>query len=385
MKVAHLCFDGNFIESSISVFEHFYPNSNTWLIAEPRKGEKRKVKAEGKTIYWFNPYVDKLYVDKVRDVVSQEGVDKIVIHGITKHSLAIIKALFEKKKYTVYWIFWGFELYSALGESGKKKLVDNDSPWNPFSYVMPTKYRYVFWHRIINRSQGFEDVLKEALPYIDYFCFWLYEDYLLLKEFYSTSAKFKYFQYGTVYRDELKEENMEIYFSKSPHTIILNHQASSFGNHLTLMKRLRNIEGIDDYQIIVPLSYGARTIKKLILWRGKQFFGGRFLPIMDYMDLNRYQSTIGKAEIAIFGNLRQEAVGNISFLLACGTKVFLREGNVLYPFFKKLGYLVFSFEKDLQTIDDLKGLTLEQKRYNASIAASHKKCYEDFMPTLLCD
>ena len=384
MKVAHLCFDGNFIDNAISVFEHFYPDSNIWLIVEPKNGEERKIKSEGKNIYWYNPHVDSSYISIVQEIVSREGVDILVLHGMTKEFLELLKVLFINRKYKVYWIFWGFELYGALGESGKKKLVDNESLWNPLSYAMPTKYRYLLWHRVLNKTIGCESLLVETLHYVDYFCFWLYEDYLLLKQFYNTSAQFKYFQYGSVYRRELSENNdgLERFFTKKPRTIILNHQASTFGNHLTLMNKLRNIKGIDDYQIIVPLSYGSRVVKKLILWKGKRLFQNSFKPILEYMDLNSYQDIIGKVEVAFFGQHRQEAVGNIAFLLACGTKVFLREDNVLYPYFKRLGYSVFSYENEFRSIDDLKGLTLEQKRLNASVAASHKKCYEDFMPSL---
>lgn len=382
MKAAHLCFDGNFIDNAISVFEHFCPGCNIWFISEPRSGDSRKIKSEGDNIFWYNPQINSSYINSIQDIVLREKVEVIVLHGMARDFLRILQSLFKKKNYIVYWIFWGFELYGALGESGKMKLVDNASPWNPLSYILPTKYRFLLWHCLIKRTPGCESLLVGTLPYIDYFCFWLHEDYLLLKKYYNTSIQFKYFQYGSVYRKDFKDENSrEKYFVKTSHTILLNHQASTFGNHQTLMKKLRNMKGIDDYEIIVPLSYGSRVVKKLVLWKGKQMFRKCFKPILDYMDLNSYQDIIGKAEVALFGHHRQEAVGNIAFLLACGTKVFLREDNVLYAYFKKLGYMVFSYESDLHTIEDLNGLSLEQKKFNASVAASHKKCYEDFMPS----
>ena len=386
MKVAHLCFDGNFIDNAISVFEHFYPGSNIWFISEPRSGDSRKIKSEGDNIFWFAPQINSSYINSILDIVLRENVDVIVLHGMTKDFLRILHSLYGNKNYKVYWIFWGFELYGALGESGKMKLVDNASPWSPLSYVMPTKYRFLFWHSLIRRTHGCESLLEETLPYIDFFCFWLYEDYLLLNKHYNTSIQFKYFQYGSVYRKDLKDaDSREKYFAKTSHTILVNHQASTFGNHLTLMTKLRSMKGIEDYEIIVPLSYGSRVVKKLVLWKGKQMFHKGFKPILDYMNLDSYQDIIGKAEVALFGHHRQEAVGNIAFLLACGTKVFLREDNVLFAYFKRLGYLVFSYESDLHTAEDLNGLSLEQKNFNASVAASHKKCYEDFMPSLFSD
>ena len=106
---------------------------------------------------------------------------------------------------------------------------------------------------------------------------------------------------------------------------------------------------------------------------------------MNYMPIDDYYKIIGRADVAIFGQLRQEAAGNIAFLLANGTKVFLRENNVLYEHYKKLGFMVFSFERDLNSINDLVGLSTEEKIHNLRINDETDVCYEDYMPALLSD
>ena len=47
------------------------------------------------------------------------------------------------------------------------------------------------------------------------------------------------------------------------------------------------------------------------------------------------------------------------------------------------GYVIFSFEHDLNSIEDLSGLSIEDKWHNAELSAKRVSFYEDFMPTLL--
>ena len=67
------------------------------------------------------------------------------------------------------------------------------------------------------------------------------------------------------------------------------------------------------------------------------------------------------------GHRRQEAGGNISFLLRNGKKVFLREDNTLLQYYRDLGCFVYSFEKDLNSKDDLRPLTKEQQEINRNV------------------
>ena len=76
------------------------------------------------------------------------------------------------------------------------------------------------------------------------------------------------------------------------------------------------------------------------------------------------------------GHRRQEAGSNISFLLRNGRKVFLREDNSLLHYYRDLGCVIYSFEKDLNSRDDLKPLTKEQQEINRRImleSVSQKK------------
>lgn len=385
MKILHLCFDGHGLDRFLPIFEHFYPNKNIWYITEDNNNAKKMSNVEGDNIFWIKPWENDDYLHQIYVISQKERIDRIVCHSILPFYLNVLDMLSKEKKYKVYWVQWGFEMYRALGYSGKMDLIDNVSILSPLSYLQPTKYSGILRDSILGR-QSYEKILLSFLRYADYFCFWLYEDYLLLQKYYPSSIKFRQFQYGASWKEHGKSLDLsDKYFEKHPHTILLNHQASPTGNHATLIKKLSSFKGIEDYQIITPLSYGSNMIRKYVNWKGKRVFKDNFEPLMDYMPREEYYNIVGRAEVAIFGQLRQEAAGNLDFLLTNGAKVFLREQNVLYQHYKKMGYVIFSFEHDLNSVNDLCGLTMEEKKHNAKVSADHVVYYEDFMPFLFED
>jgi len=385
MKILHLCFDGHGLNRFIPIFDHFYPDRNIWYVTEDKKNAHRMSNIEGDNIHWLKPWINKDYLQQILELSKHVGIDRIVCHGITGFYLEILRLLFEEKKYKVYWLFWGFEMYRALGFSGKMRLIDNASPFNPMSYIVPTKWACYLWKNILGHK-GYEKSLMDFLEYADYFCFWLYEDFLLLQKHYPNHLEFRHFQYGARWKDTGADASMpERYFEKKPRTIIVNHQASTTGNHVTVLKKLKSFKGIKDYQITAPLSYGSRMVRRTVSCWGKWYFRDKFHALVDYVPRDEYFNIVGSVEVAIFGQIRQEAAGNLVFYLANGTKVFMREESTLFQNYKKQGFIIFSFEHDLNSVEDLVGLTLEQKQHNARVTAANTFYYEDFMPSLLDD
>lgn len=385
MNILHLCFDGHAISHTIPIFDKYYPNSNYWFISGSPDENERLTKVKGETISWITPWTGDNYLNQIYNVVKKKDISVIICHSVINYYVDVLKFLSGKIKFKVYWIFWGFELYWALGYSGKKRIIDHDFPLNPVTYVQPTKWAGIYWNKIRKYKSG-DKILNEFLNYADYFCFWLHDDYQLLQKYYPNHVMYKYFQYAARWKDSDEDYCMpSCYFDKKTHTIIVNHQASPTGNHITIMKKLKSLVGIDNYHIFFPLSYGARSIRRYVCWKGRKYFKGNFHALTDFVPREDYYNLVGSAEIAIFGQLRQEAAGNIEFFLTNGTKVFMREDNVLYQHYKKQGYLIFSFENDLNSIDDLVGLSMEEKEHNVKVHEDNIVYYDDFMPTLIED
>ena len=67
----------------------------------------------------------------------------------------------------------------------------------------------------------------------------------------------------------------------------------------------------------------------------------------DFIPKEEYFRIIDQCGVAIFGHVRQQAVGNISHMLLKGKKVFLYKDSIIYKSFTSLNYKLFSLEDDL--------------------------------------
>ena len=120
----------------------------------------------------------------------------------------------------------------------------------------------------------------------------------------------------------------------------------------------------------MPLSYGgSRESCKRIIEEGKKLIGkNNFIPLLDFLSLEEYNKIMLQAEYAIYGNWRQEAVGNVLVALYLGMKVFLSKRNPLVKIFEDIRLRIFILEK----IDNLSfsiPLSSEFKKHNSRIIA----------------
>ena len=70
-----------------------------------------------------------------------------------------------------------------------------------------------------------------------------------------------------------------------------------------------------------------------------------FKVVKNFLLLDDYNQLLLSANIFIYGNWRQEAVGNILIALYLGGKVFLDKRNPLLNFYKSLGLTLFDIEE----------------------------------------
>lgn len=114
-------------------------------------------------------------------------------------------------------------------------------------------------------------------------------------------------------------------------------------------------------KVYVPLSYSCiKRYKRCVLEGGHKLLGDRFCPLLDFMPLEEYNKLQLSISVAIYGNWRQEAAGNILVFLFIGSKVFLSKRNPVYEWALSHGLKVF----------ELEGITQEQ--LDAPLTASEK-------------
>lgn len=379
MAVLHLVMDHNFINDSIRRFEKYYPGEGLYVM-HCVTSEPKIVKNSGEfTVLDLRSAANR---EKVVRICREQDVKKVVIHGMLEYMQTLIPMIKEVCDVKIYWIFWGYELYETLTfKKGYKVLDERFNPFLASSYFKP-----YFVTKLVRKSMGRfpADAYLKVMRMVDYFCFWNRSDYDLFQKYFPSKAKYRFFAYIANEKDSHPENLFELR-ARETHRVLINHQATVYGNHNTVFKKLREVDADNSLEKVCPVSYGFPHVRNNILANGRKYFGDKFIPVEKFMSKEAYYELLDSMDVAIFGQRRQEAAGNISQLLHNGVKVFLRNDNNLLKYFRGMGYLVYSFEDDLNGMEDLKALTLEQQEHNREMFMKGRLYYDDFMPHLLDD
>lgn len=107
-----------------------------------------------------------------------------------------------------------------------------------------------------------------------------------------------------------------------------------------------------DIKIIVPLSYGSPEYAQIVADFGRNRFGEKFIPLMEFISFEKYIEMLAEIDIAIFNHARQQALGNTITLLGLGKKVFMRTDVVQWSLFEKIGVKIFNVDTlNLELLD----------------------------------
>jgi len=106
----------------------------------------------------------------------------------------------------------------------------------------------------------------------------------------------------------------------------------------------------------VPLSYGDKQYANYISKAGFSYFGENFVPLYDYMSLADYLAVLQSCELAFMNHIRQQALGNVLFLLWSGVRLFFNPRSLLFRSLLDSGFHVYP-SSDLHSkaceLDDL--------------------------------
>ena len=261
-----------------------------------------------KNIYFYFFLIIKLYQCK-----------KVIFHGLFNNKIILILFFMPWLLKKSYWMLWGDDLYTR---NNKK---------NIFKWYLTEFFR--------------KPVLKNISKILTY----IKGDYELAKKWYGAKGEFKHcLMYpGNLYKKIVLKKN-----SSSIINIQVGNSADPSNNHLDIFKKLEKYKN-KEIKIIVPLSYGNKKYAKKIIQKGKEIFGNKFVPIVDYVDSNTYTDLLSKIDIAIFNHNRQQAMGNIITLLGLGKKVYIKKDISPWKLFSEISVKVFDNEEiDLMPIPE---------------------------------
>lgn len=309
------------------------------------------------------------YLDKEEDVslyyeskdfirrLQKDDYDVLYLHSLHFSIMRFLKYVPSDK--IVIWWAWGSDIYDGqlLGlrsyvhiETLKpitKRVVNGGVSKRRLKYFL-TKMLF---------SVPFAYYRRQALKRIDYFQPVIDIDYDLMKQFTTLRAQEYYpvnwsnFYTGT--------ENCE---EKDPKgNVLLGNSASPSNNHLDAWEGVKEFIP-EDKLVILPLSYGAmdyaRKVKATMKDDRHSF---RFLD--SFLPFEEYSALIQHCSYAVYGSIRQHAMGNIYNALRSGLKVFLFKDSYIYQYLVQRGFVVFAID-DVNAESFYKPLSREEHMKN---------------------
>lgn len=310
----------------------------------------------------------KFQKEKVRIIRPYSSEFEDLLKALSGYSAVVLHGLFEPWCETVLrnvpdnvkvaWVFWGGEIY------GRNDLRD--------VFLSKRSKLLLGLHEMKRRKNnngfGHYEFPMVLFQRIDYCLTDVHEDFEFVKAYSGFGAKELWYNYYSVDETlgELRNQSVE------GNNIFIGNSCNLECNHLDGFKAAKKMfDKNQNHEIIVPLSYGEPWLRRGLLKIGGCMFGKQFHPLVDFMPLGEYNKLIKSCSVAIMPHYRPQAFGNILTALWLGTRVYMSEKNLLYNYFKRIGAIVFSIEKNLCTTSKLTAhpLTEEERNINREMIA----------------
>jgi len=334
IRILHIVTDDKFFDLVITHFEkdNRLENKCVLLVKQSNYSYKYIKSTDKITLLWNKKML--------KDQLKSDEYDVVFFHSLPEKRYNLFKYIPEEK--IVIWWTWGYDIYES--SYGLKPLLSIELyKDHTKQFVSERKNRILDKIKKIIKTHFLKvkyGILREnILKRIDYFQPVIPTEYKLILENNDFHAKEFYY-----YNSEVKAEIVDGNVLKKAATgaILIGNSASYTNNHLDVWEYIKQLKP-KDHKIIFPLNYGdvqyANYLKTVIKSEDNELiFLNAFMPRDEYFSL------LNECSYAIFGVMRQQAMGNISYCIRNGIKVFLFCDSLVYKYLKKEGYSVFCIE-----------------------------------------
>lgn len=263
---------------------------------------------------------------------AMNKADKIILHGIFDIRIVNLLCLQPWLLKKCYWIMWGGDLY-----------------------------RYKL------RGLGIRSDIQEAkrafvIKRIGHLVSHVRGDFELAQKWYGATGQYhECFMYpSNLYKEyEIPEKQ------GTSINILLGNSADPSNNHFELLDQLVRYK-YQDILVYCPLSYGDAQYAERVIKQGQVLFGGKFIPLRDFMPFEKYLELLGQIDVGIFAHKRQQGMGNITTLLGLGKKVYMRSDVTSWKTFEQLGVRLYDVNE------------IEMTRIEAGIAKRNQEIISSY-------
>lgn len=331
-KYIHLCFNHLYAKSLSDMLGYVNQNydqkhllfvESHWAIEEYKPDISQDEYA-----VWFNHKYD---LNAIIDRCSDSDIDGIFVHGLFfEWQKKLVQHIGSKKH--IGWIIWGGDLY------------------NPIKLKEP---------------------IAEVVEYIDSIHSLVEGDISVFNLTYGARPTYRFgYPYPGLYGDmpEMGEK-------KGRKKIIVGNSGDYSNNHIEILESLRKKEDVEQYDILLPVSYNLipeyeRAIKEWVKAAGMSHL---VKLIKNFIEPAEYREFINASTMLITAHNRQQAIGNMLLSLYSGNATILKKEivvndekqlNPTWELMQKYGLGVNSFEdfKKARSVSDF--LSTSKKEIN---------------------
>jgi dTDP-N-acetylfucosamine:lipid II N-acetylfucosaminyltransferase len=355
-KVLHISRDNKFLDFAINCFEQVNSVENYYLVVT-EEGEISYINYE-----FISPSTLKIAKTKVADVEFISQFKTVIFHGISPVEQKILNQITTDIK--VIWFGYGFDYYPLLDffmvsyfDRKTKKIWYRDKN-KLVKLVLKLNEIIPFWTFFKSKNQ------LKGLTRVDYFAPVLKQEYREIKKRHPNFAA-KYIDWNYEIGDKIFSSLGDGFINGT--NFLIGNSASITNNHLDVFDLLKP-EKIGDNKIIAPLSYGfPKAYKNIIVHAGNAKFKSQFQILEDFIPFEEYLKTLRSCGFAVFGSIRQQALGNIYMSLALGIKVYLNKKNPILSELRSKGFVLFDFNDFKKETDFTKPLNLKDQKHNREL------------------
>ena len=268
----------------------------------------------------------------------------LVIHyflDYTKSEL-ILKSNPEVKH---YWYFFGADVYQQINVF-RKNLYGKETKkfmfwkWN---LRFRNKLR-CFKYKIIQRKASPEEIFKKSLKRIENTLWYIPEEINFISKQIDL-PKFEYFKYFN-FKQVVPFDSPSVKCEEL--NIFVGNSSTIENNHLDVLAGLKRVSDYN-FNLGITLAYGDKDkylnkVKKEF----KKTFKERCTFFETFVSLDEYNQRMNNYPVAIMFHFRQQALGNIIYMVANGTKMYLSHNNIVYLWLKNAGVRVGCFETEFE-------------------------------------
>ena len=372
MKILHIATDDKFLDHAIPIFEAVYPGANDVFVFASKKPLKYVTLNPNHIETKRSPFFHRK-AKLGQDAYSR--YDLVIFHSLGASTYPELENIPENTP--TIWLGWGFDYYRDLLHEIPLYLERTRGLYNRLVVVNP-KRRAIALAKKLMRLVLPRNSKVRAVEKITVFSPVLPKEYDMVKgsRNWRRFPKFGSWNYGTMEDNLIKGFEGEVVTGNA---ILVGNSATYTGNHAEALDLLHTL-GVNDRQVVAPLSYGDPQLAKELTSIGQEYFSYNFEPLMDFMPVQDYVAIIKKCGYVIMNHVRQQAVGNIVIMLYLGARVFVRQENPVYDFFKNSGVAI-STVQELEEHPELLSLPLteEERANNRTIVSdywSREKAYK---------